>query len=63
MEMEISPEPSDAERRAIAAALEGAPEPDSPYASRWRAAALDDLRLGGDAAAQELGGDAGVVEP
>jgi hypothetical protein len=61
VEAEITPEPSEAERRAIAAALETAPKPAGPYASRWRAAALDDLR--GNTAAQELGGDAGIVEP
>jgi hypothetical protein len=56
----ISPEPTESERRAIAAALASQP-PAGPYASRWRLAALEDLR--GDAAAQELRGDAGVVEP
>jgi len=44
VDAEISPEPSEAERRAIAAALGGAPEPAGPYDSCWRAAALDDLR-------------------
>jgi hypothetical protein len=65
VDAQISPEPSDAERRAIEAAL-GSSKERGPYASRWRAAALDDLRgdrLGGDAAAQELGSDPGVVEP
>jgi hypothetical protein len=61
VEAEITPEPSEAERRAIAAALETAPKPTGPYASRWRAAALDDLR--GNTAAQELGRDPGIVEP
>ena len=63
VDAQISPSPSEPERRAIAAAL-GSPEPPSPYASRWRAAALDDLRgdeLGGDALAQ-VWGDARVVE-
>jgi hypothetical protein len=62
----ISPEPTESERRAIAAALASELRPAGPYAGRWRAAALDDLRgddSGGDAAAQELRGDAGIVEP
>jgi hypothetical protein len=60
MEAQISPDPTEFERRAIAEAL-GPAEPPGPYASRWRAAALDDL--GSDASAEELRGDAGVVEP
>jgi hypothetical protein len=60
MDAQISPEPTESERRAIAAAL-GSAEPPGPYASRWRAASLDDLRS--DAAAEELRRDAGVVEP
>jgi hypothetical protein len=60
MDAQISPDPTESERRAIAAAL-GPAEPSGPYASRWRAAALDDLR--GDAAAEELRSDARVVEP
>jgi hypothetical protein len=60
MEVEISPEPTESERRAIAAALWPG-EPSGPYASRWRAAALDGLR--GDVAAEELRSDARVVEP
>jgi hypothetical protein len=60
MDAQISPEPTDEERRAIAVAL-GPGAVSGPYASRWRAAALDDLR--GDAAAEELRSDAGVVEP
>ena len=65
MDARISPDPTEAERRAIAAAL-GSTKPPQPYASRWRAAALDDLRsddLDGDPAAQELRGDARIVEP
>jgi hypothetical protein len=61
VDAQISPEPTELERRAIAAALAVEPRPAGPYASRWRAAALDDLRS--DAAAEELRGDAGVVEP
>ena len=60
MEIEVDPEPSDAERRAILAALEGARTGPVAYSSRWRAAALDDLR--GDPFAEETGGDACVVE-
>ena len=66
MDVEISPEATESERRAIVAALGSEPGPPGPYASRWRAAALDDLRdgeLGSNAAAQELRGDAGIVEP
>ena len=65
MDVQIRPDPTESERRAIAVAL-GSVQPLGPYASRWRAAALDDLRddaLGGDAAAQELRGDTRVVEP
>ena len=60
MAIDITPEPSEDERRAILTALE--PEKSGPaaYASRWRASALDDLRDG--ALAEESGGDAGVVE-
>jgi hypothetical protein len=66
VDAQISPEPTESERRAIAAALASEPGSAGPYASRWRAAALDDLRggdLSSDAAAQELRGDAGIVEP
>ena len=65
MDIKISPEPTESERRAIAVALGPSTAPE-PYVSRWRRAALDDLRddqSGGDAAAQELWGDAGIVEP
>jgi hypothetical protein len=60
MDAQISPDPTETERRAIAAAI-GPVEPSGPYASRWRAAALDDLRS--DASAEELRRDARVVEP
>ena len=63
MDLEISPEPADAERRAITEALGGGLKAASPHASPWREAGLDDLRLGGDAAAEELGGHPRVVEP
>jgi hypothetical protein len=58
--LEIRPEPRDAERRAIAAALaelDGAP---AAYTSGWSASALDDLRDGPPA--EEPWGAAGVVE-
>ena len=61
MELEITPEPSANERRAILAALSEANGAPSAYASRWRASALDDLRDG--ALAEESGSDARVVEP
>jgi hypothetical protein len=57
----ISPEPTEAERRAILTALEDANAWPGPYASRWRDSALDDLRDG--ALTQERGSDPGVVEP
>jgi hypothetical protein len=43
MELQIRPEPTDEERRAILAALAGdaPPEPDA-YGSRWRRAALEE---------------------
>jgi hypothetical protein len=65
VDAQISPDPTESERRAIEAAL-GSARPPEPYASRWRAAALDDLRgdqLDRDAAAQELWSDPGIVEP
>jgi hypothetical protein len=58
---EIWPEPTEEERRAILAALEGAPAAPSAYGSHWRASSLADLRDG--ALAEESGSDAGVVEP
>ena len=61
MRVEIKPEPDEDERRAILGALEADDSPGSPYASRWRASGLDDLRDG--ALAEDGGGDAGVVEP
>ena len=62
VDVEIWPNPTDEERRAIIAAL-GADEPLRPctYASRWHASGLDDLR--DDAAAEDARGDARVVEP
>jgi hypothetical protein len=42
VELEITPEPDDAEREAIAAALADAPEPPWPYRSEWRSAAEDE---------------------
>jgi hypothetical protein len=57
VDVEILPEPTDDERRAILAALRAADER-SPYTSAWRLAALRDGAL-----AEEPGGDAGVVEP
>ena len=60
MELQIEPEPTDEERRAIVAAL-GAGAVPPVYSSRWLAAGIDELR--GDALAEETGGDPGVVEP
>ncbi len=61
MEAEITPKPSDAERRAILAALATAERPPDSYTSVWRAAALEDL--GDGTVAQQRGSDPGVVEP
>ena len=61
MTVEITPEPSGEERRAILEALEAVGRRPPAYQSRWRASALDDLRDG--ALAEESGSDAGVVEP
>ena len=58
---EITPEPSDEERRAITAALAHVDMLRPSYSSRWRASALDDLR--DDALAQQARRDPGVVEP
>jgi hypothetical protein len=59
--VEIKPEPTADERRAILEALAAVNVRPSAYESRWRASALDDLRDG--ALAEESRGDAGVVEP
>jgi hypothetical protein len=56
----IKPEPTAEERRAIEAALAGAPAGPAAYASRWRAAALADL--GDDALTEQRWSDPGVVE-
>jgi hypothetical protein len=61
MRIEIVPEPSPAERRAILAALESAPRSPVGPESRWWESALADLRYG--ASAQERGSDSRVVEP
>jgi hypothetical protein len=61
MPVEIRPEPADAQRRAIVAALAQLDEPPSAYASGWSASALDDLRDG--ALTEEARSDAGVIEP
>ena len=61
MKIEIKPEPTEAERRAIDAALRGHRAASSPYDSPWRAAALADLRDG--LLAEESRSDPGVVEP
>jgi hypothetical protein len=60
VDVEITPEPSAEERRAILHALDGANAGPAAYDSVWRASALADLRDG--ALAEEGGGDAGVVE-
>jgi hypothetical protein len=60
VEVVIHPEPSEDERRAVLAALDGGGGLPPAYSSRWRASALDDLR--DDALAQEPGRDARVVE-
>jgi hypothetical protein len=58
---EITPEPSEDERRAIVGALQAMKAGPAAYASRWRSAALADL--GDDPLTEERGSDAGVVEP
>ena len=61
MDLRIEPEPTEAERLAILAALrDGAGAAPPAYSSRWLLAGLEELR--GDALAEEPGGDAGVVE-
>jgi hypothetical protein len=60
--VEIKPEPTADERRAILLALESVEAgAAAAYGSRWRASALDDLRDG--ALTEEGGSDTGVVEP
>jgi hypothetical protein len=59
MALEISPEPSEEERKAIVRALELEEETAAPPAP-WRAAGLGS---GGSAPAPEAWGDARVVEP
>lgn len=61
MDVEITPTPSEAERRAILSSLDGEVADRGAYASRWRESALDDLR-GRDAPAEDAGRDARVVE-
>ena len=62
MEVEILPEPTEPERRVLLEALaaDGGREV-AAYRSRWRDAALDDLR--GDATAEDAWDDSRVVEP
>lgn len=62
MDAEISPEPSEEERRAILAALARGDGRPAPYRSLWRAAALEEP-LGGDATAEDPGRDPRIVEP
>jgi hypothetical protein len=59
MAVEITPEPTDEERKAILEAL-AAEEAESAAPSPWRA---EGLGSGGGAAAPESWRDAGVVEP
>jgi hypothetical protein len=59
--LEIKPQPSDAERHAIVEALRSPQAGPAAYQSRWRAVAL--AELGDGPVAEESGGDAGVVEP
>ena len=61
MSVQITPEPSAEERRAILDALDEVDTRPGSYESRWRASALADLRDG--ALAEESGSDSGVVEP
>jgi hypothetical protein len=61
VDLEVTPPPSDDERRAIAAALAEADTAPAVYASPWRAAALEDS--GDDPLAQQGGSDTRVVEP
>jgi hypothetical protein len=59
--VEITPDPTSEERRAILDVLEAAQAGPPAYVSRWRASALADLRDG--ALTEESGSDAGVIEP
>lgn len=59
MAVEISPEPSDEERKAILDALAGE-EVETAAPSPWRA---EGLGSGGRAAAPQSWRDAGIVEP
>jgi hypothetical protein len=61
VELEITPEPTDAERQAIVASLDGAELRPDGYSSRWRESGLDELR--GDASAEDPGRESRVVEP
>lgn len=61
MNLDITPEPSEDERRAIVDALQAMRALPAAYESRWRAAALADL--GDGPLAEERGRDSGVVEP
>jgi hypothetical protein len=58
VEIEIEPQPTPDERRAILAALESDPPPQQR--SHWWRSGLDDLR---DATLQDPGRDTRVVEP
>jgi len=59
MVFEITPEPSDEERKAILEAL-AEMEPETAAPSPWRA---EGLGSGGSAAAPQSWRDAGIVEP
>jgi hypothetical protein len=59
MAVEISPEPSDEERKAILEAL-AAEEAETAAPSPWRS---EGVGSGGRAATPQSWGDAGVVEP
>ena len=61
MEVEILPEPSEAERRVLEGLAADGVREVAAYRSRWRDAALDDLR--GDATAEDAWGDSRVIEP
>ena len=62
MTVEILPEPSEDERRALLEALAADRVREAAaWRSRWREAALDDLR--GDATTEDAWGDPRVVEP